>query len=108
LLFFLAQAYARHPPLYALIGYIIINFFCSGILVRNFNAIAVQPLGHIAGVTASTIAFMQTLLSALIGGFIEFLYNGTVQPLVLGYIVCSAFSLLLVARFQKQTKKSKL
>jgi MFS transporter, DHA1 family, multidrug resistance protein len=101
LFFFFARAYEGHPPLPTMLGYIVVTFFCLGILFGSFNALAVQPLGHIAGVATSTIAFMQTLLSVGIGVTVGQLYNGTVLPLVLGYLICSTISLLLVARLQK-------
>ena len=100
LFFFFARAYGGHPLLPFTMGYIMVTFFCLGILFGSFNALAVQPLGHIAGVATSTIAFMQTLLSVGIGATVGQLYNGTVLPLVLGYLICGTFSLVVVSRFQ--------
>ena len=41
---FLAVAFAAHghPPLWALMGYLMVTFFCMGIIFGNFNAMAVS------------------------------------------------------------------
>ncbi|MCB1378503.1 MAG: multidrug effflux MFS transporter, partial [Alphaproteobacteria bacterium] len=38
-----------HPPLWTLGCYLFANFFCAGILFGNYNAIALEPMGRIAG-----------------------------------------------------------
>ncbi len=54
---FLVAAYAAAgaPPLWALMAYMAVAFFCIGILFGNFNALAMEPLGHIAGVGAAVV-----------------------------------------------------
>ena len=88
-----ALYYQGHPPLLALLSYLAAAFFCLGLLFGNFNALALQPLGHIAGVANSVLSASQTLLSALIGGFIGWSYQGTVYPLLLGFLAASLGSL---------------
>ena len=44
-----------HPPLFSLMIYLAAMFFCLGILFGNLNALAMEPLGHIAGIAASVI-----------------------------------------------------
>ena len=81
------------PSLVAFMLYLASVFFCFGVLFGNFNTLAVHPLGHIAGVATSVISSVQTLLSVGIGGLIGQYYNGTVQPLVLGFLVCGLVTL---------------
>ncbi len=54
---FLIAAYAAAgaPPLWALMAYMAVAFVCIGILFGNFNALAMGPLGHIAGVGAAVV-----------------------------------------------------
>lgn len=73
------------PPLWALIGYLLISFFGIGILFGNLNALAMETLGHIAGVGAAVVGALSTLISLLLGTFIGQSYNGTVLPLVGGF-----------------------
>jgi len=85
------------PTLLALMIYLAAVFFCFGILFGNFNTLALNPLGHIAGVATSVISSVQTLLSVVIGGLIGQYYNGTVQPLVFGFLACGVVTLGITA-----------
>lgn len=91
-----AMLFGGHPPLFMLMGFLFITFFCCGLLFGNFNTMAIHPLGHIAGSASSVIGCIQTLLSASLGAFIGALYNGTVIPLILGFLILATLSLILV------------
>ncbi|MEI8179821.1 multidrug effflux MFS transporter [Aestuariivirga sp.] len=73
------------PPLWFIAGYLFLSFFCSGLLFGNFNAIAMEPMGRIAGMAAAIIGSLSSLIAILTGGYIGQLYNGTVIPLVGGF-----------------------
>ena len=91
--FFLAAAAAGgHPPLWSLMLYLLFTFFCVGLLFGNLNALAMEPLGHLAGIAASVIGTVTTLLSTLLGALIGLTYNGTVLPLVGGFATLGTFS----------------
>lgn len=83
--FAIAWAATGAPPLWALMAYLITAFFCIGILFGNFNALAMDPLGHIAGVAASVIGSLTTFISLALGTVIGQSYDGTVLPLVGGF-----------------------
>ncbi len=102
LIFFLyAQSVSGHPNLFVFMGYLTITFFSFGVLFGGFNTLAIQPLGHIAGVATSVISSIQTLLSIAIGGTIGQCYNGTVLPLVLGFLLCGLSSLTIMIYIRK-------
>jgi DHA1 family bicyclomycin/chloramphenicol resistance-like MFS transporter len=92
------------PALLVLMMYLSATFFCFGILFGNLNALAVQPLGHIAGVATSVISSIQTLISVFIGGYIGYLYNGSVMPLTIGFLICALLSIILVLRAKQKGK----
>lgn len=96
LFFFYVQGLSGHPDLVVFMGYLAITFFSFGILFGNLNTLAVQPLGHIAGTATSVISSVQTLLSVVVGGVIGQSYDGTVQPLVLGFLMCGVSALVLI------------
>jgi DHA1 family bicyclomycin/chloramphenicol resistance-like MFS transporter len=73
------------PPLWFIAGYLFLSFFCSGLLFGNFNAIAMEPMGRIAGMAAAIIGSLSSLIAIVTGGYIGQLYNGTVIPLVAGF-----------------------
>lgn len=83
-----------HPPLWTLVGFLMAAFFCIGILFGNFNAMAMEPLGHIAGVAAAVIGSLTTFISMGLGTLIAQLYDGTVLPLVASFAFLGALSLV--------------
>jgi len=91
---FFAVAYvqAGHPPLWALMAFFLTVFFCIGLLFGNLNALAMEPLGHIAGVGAAVVGALTTTISLLLGILIGQSYNSTVLPLVGGFAVLSLAS----------------
>ena len=54
---------------------------CIGFLFGNLNALAMEPMGHIAGTAAAIIGALTTLLSSAIGVGSGILYNETLYPL---------------------------
>lgn len=89
---------AGDPPLWALMIYLMLSFFCIGILFGNFNALAMDPLGHIAGVAASVIGSLTAFISLLLGMMVGLAYDGTVLPLVGGFAALGIAS-IAVMRF---------
>jgi DHA1 family bicyclomycin/chloramphenicol resistance-like MFS transporter len=80
-----AWALAGHPPFWALMIYLGVAFFCNGILFGNFNAMALEPLGHIAGVASAVVGSLTTFISLALGTLIGRSFDGTVLPLVGGF-----------------------
>ncbi len=92
--FLIAAALNGHPPLWSLMLYLLAVFFCVGLLFGNLNALAMEPLGHIAGVAASAIGTVTTLLAVALGAMIGLAYDGTVLPLVGGFAFLGTLSFL--------------
>jgi DHA1 family bicyclomycin/chloramphenicol resistance-like MFS transporter len=93
-----AWALGGHPPLWALMGYLVLVFFGVGVLFGNLNALAMEPLGHVAGTGAAVVGSLSTLISLVLGTAIGQSYNQTILPLVAGFAVLSAGAALLVRR----------
>lgn len=86
LVFLLAAAMlAGHPPLWMLGLYLFTNFFCCGILFGNYNAIAMEPMGRIAGMAAAISGALSSLFALTAGTAIGRIYDGTVIPLAAGF-----------------------
>jgi DHA1 family bicyclomycin/chloramphenicol resistance-like MFS transporter len=58
----------------------------------NFNALAMDPLGHVAGTASSVVSSLQTILGGALGAIVGLLYDGTVLPLSLAFLVLSLMS----------------
>jgi len=70
--------------------------FLFGWIGSNFNAISMEPLGHIAGTAASVQGFVQTLGGVIIGTIIGQAFDGTVTPLAAGFCFVAFAGLLMV------------
>jgi DHA1 family bicyclomycin/chloramphenicol resistance-like MFS transporter len=84
------------PPLWLFMAYIMVTFFSVGILFGNQNALAMEPLGHLAGIGAAVVGSLSTLISMPLGTIIGQIYNGTVLPLIVGLALLSGLSILAV------------
>ena len=80
-----AIAFAGHPPLWLLGVYLFTNFFCCGILFGNYNAIALEPMGRIAGMASAISGSLSALFAIVTGSLIGQQYDGTVIPLAAGF-----------------------
>lgn len=69
--------------------YFMVTFFGVGLLFGNLNALAMEPLAARAGMGASVVGSVSTLISLLLGAWIGQSYNGTVFPLVGGFALLS-------------------
>jgi DHA1 family bicyclomycin/chloramphenicol resistance-like MFS transporter len=83
-------------PLWLFMAYLMVTFFCVGILFGNQNSMAMEPLGHLAGIGAAVVGSLSTLISMPLGTMIGQSYNGTVLPLVFGIALLSGLCILVV------------
>jgi DHA1 family bicyclomycin/chloramphenicol resistance-like MFS transporter len=72
------------------------TMFCFGMVGSNFGAMAMEPLGRIAGTASSVQGFVSTIGGALLGLVIGQAFDGTTVPLTLGYLGCGVGCLLIV------------
>jgi DHA1 family bicyclomycin/chloramphenicol resistance-like MFS transporter len=71
-------------------------FFLFGLIAPNFNAIAMEPQGHNAGMASSVIGSLSTAIGALAGGLVGRSFDGTVLPIAAGFAVCSLITCAIV------------
>lgn len=91
-------------PLWLVTAYLMSTFFCVGILFGNQNSLAMEPLGHLAGIGAAVVGSLSTLISIPLGTLIGRSYNGTVVPLITGIATLSGLALIVVhwARIERE------
>lgn len=89
-------AYFDALPLWLFIALQAPIMFLFGLTGTNFNSLAMEPLGKVAGTAASVFGFMQTAGGALLGTLIGQSYDGTVLPIALGYLIFGSISVVLV------------
>lgn len=70
-------------------------FAMMGLTIGNLNAMAMEPVGHIAGLAASVISAIATVASVLLAVPVGQMFDGTALPLMLGVAIYAAFALML-------------
>lgn len=91
-------------PLWLMVTYLMSTFFCVGVLFGNQNSLAMEPLGHLAGIGAAVVGSLSTLISIPLGTLIGQSYNGTVFPLITGIAVLSGSSLCVLRWTEKHSE----
>ena len=71
-------------------------FFMLGFTLGNLNALAMEPMGHIAGMAASIAGSVSTVLAVLIAVPVGLAFDGTPLPLAVGSAACCGVSCLLM------------
>ncbi|PWC36929.1 MFS transporter [Azospirillum sp. TSO22-1] len=88
--------FPEHPPLLVLGVFMAVVFYCFGLIAPNFNAMAMEPLGHVAGMGSSFIGFYTTAAGAFFGWVIGHAFDGTVRPLIIGFAALGVAALATV------------
>lgn len=70
-----------------------LTMFSFGMVGSNTQALAMEPLGAVAGTASSVFGFMQTVGGAAIGAWIGAHYDGTVVPTAAGYFILALVSI---------------
>lgn len=83
--------------LWMFMAYAAVLFFSFGLMFGNLNSIAMEPMGHIAGLASAVIGSVSTAISMVIGAVIGQLYNDTLIPVVAGFLVLNIASLGVMA-----------
>ena len=76
-------------------------FANAALTLGNINALAMEPLGHIAGMGASVIAAIATVGSVLLTVPVGLMFNGTPMPLFLAVLVAVTVARFLMARLER-------
>lgn len=94
------------PPLWVFMTYLAASFFCLGLLFGNLNALAMRPLGHIAGTGAAMVGSFSILLAVPLGILIGQVYNETVLPLVAGFALLGSGAAVIIYKTNQQIQVS--
>lgn len=88
--------YSAHGnvPLIGFVAFMMASSFCMGMCFGNFNALAMVPMGHMAGIASSVIGAVSLVVAIMLGGAIGQFYDGTLLPLTCGILGASVLALL--------------
>jgi len=79
-------------------------FFQAGLVLGNLSALAMEPMGHIAGMAASVIGAVSTVLAALIASPIGLMFDGEIDLLITSVLALAAAGFLLMLRMGQLAK----
>lgn len=91
-----AMFFGGAPPLGLFIALVGASLFLFALIVPNFNAMAMEPLGSVAGTASSLIGAFTTLVGALCGLAVGQSFDGTVIPLAVGFLILGGLTFLVV------------
>jgi DHA1 family bicyclomycin/chloramphenicol resistance-like MFS transporter len=97
LIWLVVQMLGPQPmPFFLFIGFFALAMFQFGWIGSNFNSLAMEPLGHVAGTASSVLGFMGTIGGSIIGAAIGQAFDGTALPMVAGFFVVGVIGLIFV------------
>lgn len=73
-------------------------FFMVGMTIGNLNALALEPVGHIAGMAASVVGAISTVFSVILAIPVGLAYDGTPLPLMIGVMIFTGLAYAVVRR----------
>ncbi|MFD1614404.1 multidrug effflux MFS transporter [Gelatiniphilus marinus] len=85
----------ENPGIVVLLSFFALQFFAVGFLFGNLRALAMQPLGHIAGIGAAINGFISTVMAVPIANYIGNFVSNSVLPLFIGFSVFGILSVLV-------------
>lgn len=85
-----------NPSLWVIMVFFAIQFLSLGFIFGNVRSLAMDPIGHIAGVGAAINGFLSTLLSVPIAIFIGSFITTSALPIFIGFLACGLLSLVLM------------
>lgn len=82
-------------------------FAMAGLTLGNLNAMAMEPLGHIAGLAASILGGTSTVFAMMFAIPIGLAFDGTPRPAATGIFLLAAVALVLMIRLDRTPRRKR-
>ena len=106
-LYIILFSYGTNPPVEVLIAFLAIQFLSMGFISGNLSALAMQPIGHIAGIGAAIFSFISMTMGVLISIVIGSQIENTGLPLFVGFFSSGLVTLFLLRYLHVKENKGK-
>lgn len=93
---FLGLHYIMPVQFWMFLVYAGLMLFCFGLMFGNLNALAMEKMGHIAGLASAVIGASSSAISMVLGTYIGQQYDNTLIPVTEGFLVLSILSLIIM------------
>jgi MFS transporter, DHA1 family, multidrug resistance protein len=104
-LLFVAIFFAGVPPFVFFMVLGMVMFSCLGMVFGNVNAMAMEPLGAVAGLGASLISSLSSLTAIVLATIAGQFYDFTVIPLASGFAIFSMIALVMLRYGHKYSQR---
>ena len=88
---------ADAETLWSFVAFQALSMTCVGLCGANFGAMAMDPVGHVAGTASSVQGFISGLGAVLVGNAIGQSFDGSTRPLAMGYLLIGLAAFAIVA-----------
>lgn len=95
IVFFAMHAFVT-ISLWMFLVYASVLFFCFGLLFGNVNSLAMEPMGHVAGIASAVIGSVSSIMSMSIGTVIGQMYNNTLMPISGGFVIMGSLAICIM------------
>ncbi len=96
-----------NPSIYILLTFFGLQFFAIGFLFGNLRALAMEPVGHIAGIASAITGFISTMMAVPISTLIGKYVITTALPLFIGFTICGLLSIFILVYLKVYIKEYK-
>ncbi|WP_400079028.1 multidrug effflux MFS transporter [Winogradskyella sp. R77965] len=105
LLYVLLHWSGKNPSIEVLLLFLSLQFASVAFLFGNLRALAMEPMGHIAGIGSALNGFISTVMAVPIANYIGSFVKDSVVPLFVGFVVCGVISIVLFYFNSKRVSK---
>ena len=95
LVYVIIFGFNNNPSIEILLLFFSLQFASVAFLFGNLRALAMEPMGHIAGIGSALNGFISTVMAVPIANYIGGFVKDSVTPLFIGFMVCGLISLVL-------------
>ena len=88
-----------NPPWWVALGFFGLQFFAVGFVFGNLRALAMEPVGHMAGIGSAITGCVATVMAVPISAFIGSFVKDSIFPIFLGFLICGTMAYLLLGYF---------
>ena len=92
----------KNPSIMILLAFFALQFFAIGFLFGNLRALAMEPVGHIAGIAAAITGLISTLMAVPISTYVGRFLDTSTLPVFIGFTACSGISIVVLWVIRKK------
>ncbi len=105
-IFITSSIYGGKPPFGLYLIQALPLFFNYGFIFGNLNALAMVPLGHLAGLGAAVVGVVSTIVGVVVGSIIGQSFQDSLVPFFGGFVILGCLMLLVLIHAHRLDPKS--